>query len=226
MRTTSRIPLVLAATLISVVATESRQDVLSRMDQAAASFRAMTADIKRTTHTAVLNEDDTDSGRAVMKRVGGAQIQGLVEFTKPDHKFYAFESRKLQIYTPNDNTVQVYDLGKHGEQLDRFLSIGFGTSGKDLARDYQITVGGAATVNGQATTRLELIPTVPEAKKYVTKMELWLTAEGYPAQEKLYEPSGDYVLWDYTNVKINPPLSPDALQLKVAPGAKYEYPQK
>lgn len=196
------------------------------MDQAAASFRSMTADIQRTTHTAVLNEDDTDSGRAVMKRAGGTQIQGLVEFVKPDHKFYAFENRKLQIYTPNDNTVQVYDLGKHGEQLDRFLSIGFGTSGKDIARDYQVTVAGTATIGGQSTTRLELIPKVEEAKKYVTKMELWLTSDAYPAQEKLYEPSGDYVLWNYTNVKINPALPADALQLKVAPGAKYEHPQK
>jgi outer membrane lipoprotein-sorting protein len=226
MRIASGATFLLAGILTSAVATETRQDVISRMDQAAASFRDMTADIKRITHTAVLNEDDTDSGRAIMKKAGGSQIQGLVEFTKPDHKFYAFESRKLQIYTPNDNTVQVYDLGKHGEQLDRFLSIGFGTSGRDLARDYQITVGGPATINGQPTTRVELIPNVAEAKKYVNKIELWLTADGYPAQEKLYQPSGDYVQWNYSNVKINAPLAPDALQLKVAPGAKYEYPQK
>jgi outer membrane lipoprotein-sorting protein len=205
---------------------ESKQDVLTRMDQAAAGFHGMTADILRTTHTAVLNEDDTDSGHATMKKAGATQIHGLVEFVKPDHKFYAFESRKLQIYIPSSNTVQVYDLGRHGEQLDRFLSIGFGTSGKDLARDYQITVGNTENIGGLQTTRLEMIPTVAEAKKYVTRIELWLTADSYPAQEKLYEPSGDYVLWNYTNVKINPPLPPDALQLKVGPGAKYEYPQK
>src|SRR5579884_1863 len=226
MRTVSVRLLVIAAACAGVGLSDARQDILNRMDQAAASFHAMSADIKHTTHTAVLNDDDTETGNVVMKKAGPGEIQGLVEFVKPDHKFYAFEKRKLQIYTPNDNTVQVYDLGKHGEQLDQFLSIGFGTSGKDLARAYDVKVDGTATVAGKPTTRVDLVPTTAEAKKYLTHIELWLADDGYPAQEKLYEPSGDYVLVDYSNVKINPPLGPDAMKLKVAPGAKYEYPQK
>ena len=205
---------------------DARQDILSRMDQAAAGFHAMSAQIRHTTHTAVLNDDDTETGTVIMRKVAPGEIQGVVEFQTPDHKFYAFEKRKLQIYTPNNNTVQVYDLGKHGEQLDQFLSIGFGTSGKDLERAYRVTVGGKSTIGGQPVTKLELVPITPDAKQYLTHIELWLSDDNYPVREKLYEPSGDYVLVDYSGVKINPPLAADAMKLKVAAGAKYEYPQK
>lgn len=226
MRRDLALALLTTAGIVLAATADSREDILSRMDQAAASFHTMTADVTHTTHTAVLNEDDTDNGRVAMKKVASGEILGLMEYTKPDHKFFQFEKRKLQIYTPNDNTVQVYDLGKHGEQLDQFLAIGFGTSSKDLMAGFQLNSGGAATVNGKAASKVELIPTTADGKKLLTKIELWIGPDNYPLQEKLQEPSGDYVLVAYNNVKINPPLGPDALQLKVAPGAKYEYPQK
>lgn len=198
---------------------ESRQDILSRMDQAAAAFQSMTADVVHTSHTAVLNENDTDYGRVVLKKIAPGEVQGLMEYTKPDHKFFLFEKRKLQIYTPSDNTVQVYDLGKHGEQLDQFLALGFGTSSKELTASFQVNPG--ATAN-----EVDLIPTTADGRKLLTRIELWIGPDNYPLKEKLDEPSGDYVLVTYNNVKINPPLGADALQLKLAPGAKYEYPQK
>ena len=210
----------------SATAADTRDAVLTRMDQAAASFHAMTASVRHTTYTAVLDDKNVEEGRVEMQKVAAGEIRGLVEFTKPNHKFYLFEKRKLQIYTPKINTVQVFDLGKHGEQLDQFLSIGFGTSGKELAQGYDVSVDGGDTVDGQKTTKLTLVPKTGEAKQYLTKIELWLTADNYPIREKLFEPSGDYVLVDYSDVKINPALPSNAISLHVAPGAKYEYPQK
>ena len=37
----------------------------------------------------------------------------------------------------------MFDLEKHGEQIDKFVMIGFGTSGAELAKDYDVTVLGA-----------------------------------------------------------------------------------
>ena len=192
------------------------------MDKAANDFKSMTAQVTYVTHTDVLNEDDTETGTVTMKKVQPGEVQGLVEFTSPDRKTVTFEKRRVQEYLPKINTLQVFDLDKHGEQLDKFFMIGFGTSGTELAKDYDVTVLGTENWQGQPAIHLQLIPKVAEARQYVQKMELWIPEQGdpYPLHEKILEPSGDYRLVTYSDLKINPPLQPDALQLKLPPGVQ------
>jgi outer membrane lipoprotein-sorting protein len=119
-------------------------------------------------------------------------------------------------------------LDKHGPQLDKFVMIGFGTSGTEIATTYAVTILGSEQLNGQAATRLQLIPKSDEVKHYVQKLELWIPEQGdpYPVREKIFEPSGDYLLVTYSDLNINPALKPDALELKLRPGVKTEYPGK
>jgi outer membrane lipoprotein-sorting protein len=201
------------------------------MDKAAGEFKNMTARITSMVHTDVLNDNTSETGTAVMKKVAVGQVQGLINFPAPDQRTYSFENRRLRIYYPKINTVQVFDLGKDGEQLDQFLMIGFGTSGTALAKDYDVSVFGTEKVKGfenVPTIGLRLIPKTAEARKYVKQVELWLPATGdpYPIQEKISAPSGDYRVITYTDLKTNQPLPPDALQLKTALGFKTEYPGK
>lgn len=197
------------------------------MDRAAASFHGMTASVRHVTHTAVINDDSTETGTVKMRKLEPGEVEGLIDFTSPDRKIYLFKGRKAQIYTPASKTVQVYDLGKHGEQLDQFLMIGFGTARAELERGYDISVLSQAKAEGQATTRLQLIPRSKEALKYVTRMELWISdAAGYPVQEKLHQPSGDSLLVVYDDVKINPPLSAADMKLDLPKDVNFLYPQK
>ena len=205
------------------------QDLLSRMDQAASSFQSMSAKVKYITHTAVLNDNSEESGTVLMKKVRPGQVQGLTDFIAPDRRTVAIDQRKIQVYYPKIKTVQIFDLGKHGEQLDRFLMIGFGTSGTELAHEYSLKLLGPDTALGQKMTKMELVPKAGEAREYVQKVELWIPDRPnppYPLQEKIYEKSGDYRLVIYTDMKINEPLSADALKLKLPSGVKTEYPQK
>jgi len=58
---------------------------------------------------------------------------------------------------------------------------------------------------------------------------LWIPEQGdpYPLREKISQPSGDYRLVTYSDVKINPAhLKSDALQLKLPSGVKTEHPGK
>jgi outer membrane lipoprotein-sorting protein len=204
------------------------QQILTRMDKAAGDFKSMTAQVNWITHTDVLNEDDKETGSVTMKKVQAGEVQGLVDFTAPDRKTITFEKRKYQEYLPKMKTVQVFDLTKHGEQIDKFIMIGFGTSGMELAKDYDVSMLGTESVNGQSAIHLQLIPKAADAKQYVKKLELWIPAQGdpYPLREKILEPSGDYRVAVYSGTTINPPLQPDALQLKLPPGVKTEYPGK
>jgi outer membrane lipoprotein-sorting protein len=212
----------------TLAAPDNVQQVLGRMDKASNDFKSMTAQVNWITHTDILNEDDKETGTVTMKKVQPGEVQGLVDFTSPDRKTVTFEKHKFQEYLPKMKTVQVFDLEKHGEQLDKFLMIGFGTSGMELAKDYDVSVLGKENVSGQSSIHLQLIPKAPDARQYVQKLELWIPEQGdpYPLQEKIFEPSGDYRRVTYSDLKINPPLQPDALQLKLPPGVKIEYPGK
>lgn len=207
------------------------QAILARMDKAAVTFKAMSSQVTYVTHTEVLDENNTETGTVTMKKVQAGEVQGLIDFVTPDKRTVAFEKRRLRIYYPKIKTVQEFDLGKHGEQLDQFLMIGFGTSGTALAKDYDMKVLGEETVKGEENVpaiRVELIPKTGDVRQYITRMELWIAAGGdpYPLQEKISQPSGDYRLVTYHDLKINPPLKTDALQLKLPSGVKTEYPGK
>jgi outer membrane lipoprotein-sorting protein len=220
--------LILAGPAAIAAGDDSLQQVLTRMDKAANDFKSMTAQVTYVTHTEVLNENDTETGIVTMKKVHSGEVQGLVDFTAPDRKTITFEKRKVQVFLPKIKTLQIFDLAKHGEQLDKFILIGFGTSGSELAKDYDMTVLATENWSGRPAIHLQLIPKAGEARQYVQKLELWIPEQGdpYPVHEKILEPSGDYRLVTYTDLKINPPIGSDALKLKLPPDVKTEYPGK
>jgi outer membrane lipoprotein-sorting protein len=218
----------LALPAASAAPKDALDQVLARMDKAANEFKSMTAKVTFVTHTEVLNEDDTQIGTMTIKKVQADEVQGLVDFTSPDRKTISFEKRRLQEYLPKLKTVQVFDLGKHGELVDRFIMLGFGTSGSELAKDWDVTVLGTESWQEQPAIHLQLLPKVADAKQYVRKIELWIPPQGdpYPLHEKVSEPSGDYRLVTYSDLKINPPLPSDALKLKLPPGVQTVHPGK
>jgi len=226
MRFGAAIVMVFTTGLSLPAATDSLENALERMDRAAASFKALSADIKSVQHTAVINDDNTDIGRIMLKR-SKHDMRMLVELKQPDPKSIAVQGHKVEIFYPKRNAVEEYDIGQRRELLDQFMLVGFGTSGKELGSAYDIKVLGPDTVAGQATTHLELAPKSPEVLKNLKKLELWIPeSEGYPIQQKFYLAGGDYKLVTYTDVKVNPPLTDADLKLKVPKDAKRVFPQK
>jgi outer membrane lipoprotein-sorting protein len=200
--------------------------VLARIDQAGAAFKGMSAHVTRVSHTAVINEDNTDSGTMLLKRAHARDMRMLVDFTQPDPKTVVFQGRKVEIYYPKIETVQEFDVGKSRALLDEFFLIGFGTSRADLQASYNLRLVGSDTIGGQKTDRLELIPKSKEVLQHLTRLEIWVAGNGYPVQQKFYEPAGDYMVFTYSDMKINPELAESALKLHLPKNVKHEYPQK
>lgn len=203
---------------------ESAASILARIDKAAAQFRGMTAHVEHTTHTAVIDDNSTESGTVMVRKVGPGEVQGLLQFTKPDQRFILFRDRKALIYTPASKSAQNYDLGKFSQQIDQFFMIGFGTSRAEIEKGYKVEVKGKE----KTTTKIELVPRSAEALKRLTRMELWIADDGdYPLKEKLYEPSGDYVLVVYSEMKINPQpaLKDSDLRLSLPKDVQIVHPQ-
>lgn len=205
---------------------ETLNEILSRMDSAARDFRSFSASMKRTEFTAVIN-DSADSTGVVRLKKGKNGTLGIVEFTEPDPRTLHFDGRAVEIYYPKAKTLEVYDAGKHTNTLDSFVLLGFGSSGVDLRKSYDVALAGVETVAGTRTSRLELTPKLVEVKKMVTKIELWIPeGQSNPVQEKITQPSKNYSLIIYSNLKLNPPLPDSAFDLAVPAGIKKIYPQR
>jgi outer membrane lipoprotein-sorting protein len=208
----------------------SLDSTLNRMDTAAAAFRAVTAGLRKVSHTAIINEDNVESGVLYLKRPRPHEMKMLIELVQPEKKSVAVAGRTAEIYFPKMNTVQQYDIGKSRELLDQFFLVGFGSSRRDLETAYSIKLAGPAEVNGRKTALLELIPRSKEVLAHLKRFEVWVAIEdkdaGYPVQQKFHTGGGDYILAMYKDLKINPPLADTALKLHLPKDVKREFPQK
>lgn len=213
----------LAATLAPA---EPMADILARMDQAAGEFRSLSAQMKRVQFTAVLDESSEMDGVLRLRRAKGG-TQGVIEFQQPEQRTVLIEGKTVRIYYPKANTVEIYDASKYSSNMDQILLLGFGTSSAELKKSYDFKDGGAQKIGGVATTRLELTPKSAELQKLITKIELWIPeGQSNPIRAKFSEPSKNYELVDYSDIKVNPPLPESAFALKLPEKVKKIYPQK
>ena len=200
---------------------------LNRLDRAGSQFKSMTAQFKYVKHTAIVNEDSTSNGTIKIRKIKRTpppdDILGLLDFVSPDKKVVALNGKSVEIYLPNINTVQQVDLGKHKVLVEQFFLFGFGTSRSDLEAAYNVSLGGPENIGDEPTTRLVLTSKNPEVTRQLSKFELWMSDKtGEPVQQKFYEPSGDFNVFTYSDMKINPNLQDSALKLKVPSNVKRE----
>lgn len=205
---------------------EPLADILARMDRAAQEFRALSASMKRIQFTAVINESNDMDGVVRLKRIKNGTV-GIVDFQHPEQRTVYVNGHNIQIYYPKANTVEIYDSSKYTANIDQFLLLGFGTSSAELQKSYDLKMAGMETIGGVATTRIEMTPKSDELKKLITKIELWIPeGQDTPIREKVTEPSKNYELITYSDVKVNPSLPDSSFELKLPEKVKKIRPQK
>ena len=228
------IPCSLACSLWLVVALFPRpasaadrlEETLSKMDAAALRFHALTAQLSYTKVTLVVDDRVTESGDIHFKKEkGGKGFKVLIEFTQPEAKTVLFRDNKAWIYRPKIAQMEEYDLGKNRERLEQFLLLGFGAPGHELLKAYTVTLAGEVNLSGAATVKLDLTPLGSLAGQ-LRKVELWLSRDTWqPVQQQFTEPSGDYLLARYTNIKENAALPDSVFQIKTSGKVKKVRPQ-
>ena len=202
---------------------EALNDILARMDQSARNLRTFSAKMKRTEYTRVLNDKEDTDGLRLVKRANG-QTVGIVQFFGKNPQTIRFAGRTVEVYYPDAKRVEVYDAGKFGKigkQVDQLLLLGIGVPAADLRRDFDITAGGAETIGGKSTTRVQLVPKDNDLKKQAEKIEMWIAeGESVPLQVKVTRTSGDYNQAIYSDVQVNPALPDSSFELKTSPDVK------
>lgn len=188
---------------------QSTAEIFSRLDRTAPSFTGATATIRVTTHTTVINEDETQTGTVAVKRFGPSELHFLINFTGENAQAVAFKGKKLEIYYPKLNTIREYEIGKYKDMAQKLSLLGFGTPGRELAANYEVNNLGGERIESQDSVHLQLTPKAADVLKQLNRVDLWISVKNnYPVQQKFHLPGGDYRLVTYSNVSVNPPHLP------------------
>ena len=196
----------------------SLESVLTDMDKAAATFTSAQADFVWDQFSKVVNDHDFQKG-VIYYRIAGKdknkETQMTADIKEPSKKQVLFSSGKVDVCQPDIGQVTEYLAGKNKADFESFLVLGFGGRGHDLQKSFNVTYSGDETVDGVKAAKLTLSPKAQKVKNMFSQILLWIDpARGISVQQQFIEPSGDYRLAKYSNIKINQKVGDDVFKLR------------
>jgi hypothetical protein len=216
-----RVALCFAAFITTLVPAAFSQEsgrldqVLAAMDRNAKTFRTAQADFTASMWNSVINSfvPPDDVGKIYLKK-SDSGIDASAIYTQPPDKQIRFSGNKLEIY--QNGQINTYDASAHHDELETFLVLGFGSSGEDMRKSYDIKDLGAEKIDGSDTEKLELVPKSGAVLAHVPKMVLWMDPTlGVSRQQMIYvEKEGDYRVAKYTDIRINRNMPKNAFKMK------------
>ncbi len=197
------------------------EKILAKMDETAARFRTAQARFTWTTFNSVVNEvSGTQTGKIYFQR-NGDETEMAAIIDPPDSQQVVFSHGKIQVYKPRTGTLDVYDAGTHREEFETFLVLGFGSSGKDMVKSFDVTYAGEEKIDGTDTIELELVPKSDKIKEHFPKIILWINPQnGISVQQKLLEPNEDYRLAKYSDIQLGQRIPAKVFQIKTSGNTK------
>lgn len=193
---------------------QNLESVLTKMDEAAAAFKTVETIFVWDQYQKVVDETDTQQGVMFFRRAGN-DIEMAADITQPDKKYVLFTGGNVQVYQPKIDQVTKYNAGKNKAEFESFLLLGFGGRGHDLQKSFDVKYAGMENVGGVNAAKLDLTPKAARVKGMFSTVTLWIDpARGISVQQKFTEPTGDYRLAKYSNIKMNQKLPDNVFKLK------------
>jgi outer membrane lipoprotein-sorting protein len=192
------------------------KSVLDRLDKSAANFHSTTADVEfDVIETAPIYDKDVFDGVVYYDRKTNAFRMG-VHFKhhngKPSNKAYTFADGVLKVHESGSDQVNSYaQAGK----FESYIMLGFGASGKDLQKKWEIKDIGTEAIDGVTTSILELVATDPEVRKNLSKVTIWIDPDRAVSLKQVFtiSPTSSKVCL-YSNFKLNTPVPAEAFTFK------------
>jgi outer membrane lipoprotein-sorting protein len=194
------------------------RQVLNQMDAASSRFKSAQANFVADTYTAVVQSHDIQTGTIAFRREGGATQMAMhvkTDNSEPSLKDVLYKDGQLDYYQP---AVKQETILKAGSSYERYLTLGFGGSGKELAANWNIKYLGKEPVGSVEAAKLDLTPKTPSDQ--FTHIVVWIDAtRGISLKQQVFQDSGDWRTAVYTNIRLNE-VPASEFTLKIAPGTQ------
>jgi outer membrane lipoprotein-sorting protein len=215
----------LPAHLVAVPQNEpiTLESVLKKMDDAAAKFRTAQATLEWDSYQKVINEvDQVETGTIYYRRNGKdiemkvdiKELGGSLATVKPEPKYVLFSGGKISVYEPKRDQVTIYNPGKNRAEFESYAVLGFGGSGQDLVKSFDVKYAGQQPVNGVSAAWLQLTPKSEKVRNTYKRIDLWIDLDkGVSVQQQFFTPENDYRLCKYSAVRVNEKIPDSAFKL-------------
>ncbi|HTV06131.1 MAG TPA: outer membrane lipoprotein carrier protein LolA [Acidobacteriaceae bacterium] len=194
------------------------RQVLDQMDAASTHFKSAQADVVADSYTAVVQSHDIQTGTIAFRREGGSTEMVMHVKTDDGHpslKDVLYKDGELAFYQPS---VKQETILKAGSSYERYLTLVFGGSGKELEANWNIRYLGKEPVGGVETAKLDLTPKAPSDQ--FSHITIWVdTRNGIALKQKVFQDSGDWRTAVYSNIRLND-VPASAFTLRIAPGTE------
>jgi len=200
----------------AVIAAETLDSVLKKLDASSANFHTTSADFEfDTVSTLPIYDEDIQTGVTYYKRDGqtfqwGAHIDHVNG--KPVPKVVVLSGGSLKLYEKLAN--QVTTITKLSQYQSWFM-LGFGAGGQELAEKWDIKYLGSEKIDSVNTEKLELVAKDANVRKNILKVTIWMDVDRGVSLKQLFDQGhGQSRTCHYTNIKVNQPVASDAFTFK------------
>lgn len=191
------------------------EEILSEMDKRGKTLRAMSSTLVQKRWTDILEEfDQGEEGHFFFLREK-AEVYIRKDIVKPQRNTLVVRQGEVLFYQPKIKQMQRYTLGGKRDRAE-FLLLGFGSRQESLKNAYNIRLLKKERLAERDAYLLELVPKSEEVSAYFSKIVLWIDPSLWvPIQQKLVEPTRDFLLIQFEDIRLNPKISRSRFNLKL-----------
>jgi len=214
-----------AGSLVRVQAAQARPDrlktVLAQMDAASRTFHSAQADVRKEHLEKIVNDTTTESGSIYFLRTGSSVQVGLrLQAGKPDDKTMEYKDGAIRLYTAATNHIDSASAGGNNQaKADTFVTLGFGGSGADLAKAWEIADQGTEQISdgskAVSVEKLDLVSKDPGVRSNYSHVTIWIDPiRDVSLKLESFAPSGDTDTAIYSNTRLNQPIDMKPFTIK------------
>ena len=192
--------------------------VLTQLDAAAAKFHSAKADFQWDQFERVVESTDTQAGVIYYEGSGpAARVAIDIETAdgQPSKKTIVYSGGVLQFFQPQIDQLTVFHADDKQGQYESYLTLGFGGSGSDLKKNWDITFQGMETIDGVQTAKLDLVSKSAAVRQNFSHVTIWVDPQrAISLKQILFEPSGDSRTAYYRNIRYNKKISASVFRIR------------
>jgi hypothetical protein len=205
--------------------------VLSQLNSASTKFTSAQADLRQEIFTKALNDTETQIGQIYFQRKSGT-IQMGMKVLPPDAKpgtapaqIIQFKEGKLQVLNTGTSQIDEFSAtGKNQSLAETMMTLGFGGSGTDLQKAWNITDQGPETLKdgnqSVQTEKLDLVSKDANIRNNYSHITVWIDpTRDVSLKQTLFEAQGGTATGDtrtvyYFNIRVNQSVDTGAFAIK------------
>ena len=188
---------------------------LARLDAASAHFTSAEARVRTEHYMAIIKDiDERQDGQIYVIRNKDGKTEVGLKTGGAHARTVEYNNGVVRDYIPGANCYNT--VSKPG--IDTYLSLGFGSSGKDLSKSWNISDLGPETIDATKTEKLDLVPLDAAVKANITHVTVWIDLDRDVSLKVIfYTPTRDTSTATYSDIHLNTKIKTEAYAIKGKP---------